>query len=305
LWFGPVLVVVLTDPNHIEKVVKHDKVGSRGYLATKLMGPAIRNGLFLIDGDKWRAHRKIVSSVLNTKVLETFVENFAKNSDILANELKALADGTTAHDIVPYFTRCSLDIIYQTGANIYFNAQDGRDDDTLNSFTKIIDIPAVRITKPWLYVEWIFNATKLGKVYYNAVKHFHDKINNELGRKKRMRETAENRSLNDEKPSLMDLLMQHADISKEDILGEIATIIGAGTETTPTACCYVLALLAENQHIQARVMQEQEDIFSDDILRPVRSEDLPRMVYLEQVGNLLLHSSLFSRIVAILQHEMK
>jgi hypothetical protein len=57
------------------------------------------------NGDKWRAHPKIVSSALNTKALETFVENFAKNSDILANMLKALTDGTTANEIVPYFTR--------------------------------------------------------------------------------------------------------------------------------------------------------------------------------------------------------
>jgi cytochrome P450 len=100
-----------------------------------------------------------------------------------------------------------------------------------------------------------------------------------------MREAADKRGLHDEKPSLVDILLQYGEMNKDDILGELATIIGAGTETTPTACCYVLALLGENQHIQARVMQEQEDIFSDDILRPVRSEDLPRMVYLEQVGN--------------------
>jgi hypothetical protein len=31
-------------------------------------------------------------------------------------------------------------------------------------------------------------------------------------------------------------------------------------------------------------MQEQQDIFGDDILRPVRWDDLPRMVYLDQVG---------------------
>jgi hypothetical protein len=47
----------------------------------------------------------------------------------------------------------------------------------------------------------------------------------------------------------------------------------------------VLAFLAENKHIQARVMKEQQDIFGDDFLRPVRSEDLPRMVYLEHVVN--------------------
>ncbi|GFG32719.1 hypothetical protein Cfor_04168, partial [Coptotermes formosanus] len=142
LWFGPVLVVVLTDPNHIEKVVKHDKVGSRGYLATKILVPFFRNGLLVIDGDKWRAHRKIVSSALNTNVLETFVENFAKNSDILANELKALADGTTAHDIDPYFTRCSLDIIFQTSSHIEINAQNGHGDNTLKNFTTITDIIA-------------------------------------------------------------------------------------------------------------------------------------------------------------------
>jgi cytochrome P450 len=111
----------------------------------------------------------------------------------------------------------------------------------------------------------------------------HGKINNEMVRINR--ETAEKGGQNDEKPSLTDLLIQHADISKEEIVGEIASIVGAGTETTSNACGYVLALLGENQHIQARVMQEQQDIFGDDILRPVRSDDLPRMVYLEQVGN--------------------
>jgi cytochrome P450 len=226
-----------------------------------------------------------VSSALNTNVLETFVENFAKNSDILANKLKALADGNTAHDIVPYFTRCSLDIICQTSLHIDINAQEGKDNDTLNAITTIIETVAVRVTKPWLYIEWIFNVTKLGTKFYNSFKHCHDTINNVILRKKITREAADKRDLHHEKPSLMDILLQYGEMNKEDIVGEITTIAGAGTETTSKACCYVLALLGENQHIQARVMQEQEDIFSDDILRPVRSEDLPRMVYLEQVGN--------------------
>jgi cytochrome P450 len=305
LWFGPVLAVVLTDPDSIEKVVKHDKIGSRGYLARKILGPVFRNGLITTDGDKWRTHRKIVSSALSTNILETFVENFAKNSDILASNLKALADGITAHDIVPYFIRCSLDIIYQTTSGIVTNAQNGSDNGTLESITTIIDIAAIRAMKPWLYIEWIFNATKLGKKYHNAVKHSHDTMFNEVEGKKGRRETAHKSSLNDEKPSLMDLLIQDGDISKEDIVGEIASIVGAGTESTSNVCCYVLALLGENQHIQAKVMQEQEDIFSDDILRTVSSEDLPRMVYLEQVGNSLLHSSIFSTIVAIFRYGMK
>jgi cytochrome P450 len=305
LWFGPVLVVVLTDPYCIETVVKHDKLCSRGYLCTKTAERVFRKGLFQLDGEEWQRHRKIVSAALHINILETFVENFAKNSDILANNLKALADGITAHDIAPYLNRCTLDIILQTSSKVDIKAQSGKDDSSLNNITTIIDTTAVRIMKPWLLIEWIFNATEMGKKFYKAVKCEHDKIINMVERIKRMRETADKEGQKDEKTSLIELLIQYGNISKQEIVGEIATIIGAGTETTANACGYVLALLGENQHIQERVMQEQQDIFGDDILRSVRSDDLPRMVYLEQVGNCLLLSSLLSRILPIIQHDIK
>jgi cytochrome P450 len=285
LWFGPVLVVVLADPDSIESVVKQDKLLGRGNLVKKLGAPAFQNGLLLSDGHKWRRHRKIVSAALHMNILETFVAKFAKNSDILVNKLNALADGVTAHDIAPYLTRCTLDIIVQTSSRTDINAQNDNDDYTLNSITSMIDIPSTRLMKPWLYIEWMFKASELGKKYYKDVNHCFELIINEIQRDKKMRETVDKRDLNDEKTSLMDLLIQHGDIKNEDIFGEIATIIGAATETTANACGYVLALFGENQHIQARVMQEQQDIFGDDILRPVRSDDLPSMVYLEQVGN--------------------
>ena len=302
---GPVLVVVLTDPDSIEIVVKHDKLCRRGYLAKKLLEKPFRNGLLHLDGEEWRMHRKIVSAALHINILEIFVENFAKNSDILANKLKAPADGITAHDIVPYLTRCTLDIILQTGYREDINAQNGNDDSPLNNFTTIVETTTVRVTKPWLLIDWIFNATELGKKYNKAVKCEQDRIINIAGKVKRMRETAVKKGENNDKPSLLEFFMQYGDISKEVIVGEIAALIGAATETTSHVCCYVLALLGDNHHIQERVVQEQQDIFGDDILRSVRSDDLPRMVYLEQVGNCLLRSSLFSRVVPIFLHYIK
>jgi len=44
---------------------------------------------------------------------------------------------------------------------------------------------------------------------------------------------------------------------------------------------YMLALLWEKQ-LQLRVMQEQQEIFVYDILRPMTSEHLPTNMYLEQ-----------------------
>jgi cytochrome P450 len=162
-----------------------------------------------------------------------------------------------------------------------------------------------RLIKPWLLNDWIFKATELGKKYYKAMQCEQGKIKDEIRRINNMRETADKKGRNCKKPSLMELLIQYGDINKEEIIGEITTLILAGTETTYTACGYVLALLGENQQILARVMQEQQDIFGDDILRPVTRDDLPRMVYLEQVSNCLLRSSLFGRIVAIFLSYIK
>jgi cytochrome P450 len=284
LWFGPALIVVVTDADSIESVAKQDKSCSSGYRARKTMETIFQNGQLGNDGDSLRKLLKSVSSVFNINNLEIFVDNFAKNSEILANKLKDLADGVTAHNIVPCLTRCTLDIITQTTASVNINAQNGNDETTLNNITTILDTSAMKFLKPWLFIEWIFRATELGKKYYKAVQCVHGKITNAIGKKKRTRETTDMSDLNDEKPTVVDLLTQFAYINKEEIVGDIVTIIGAGAEITSNSCGYMLALLGENQHVQAKVMQEQQDIFGDDILRRVRSDDLPRMVYLDQVG---------------------
>jgi hypothetical protein len=78
VWLGPILVVLLTDPDTIESFVKQDKSCRRGYLVRKTTEKAFPGGLFYIDGDEWRRHRKIVSAAFHVNILEKFVENFAK-----------------------------------------------------------------------------------------------------------------------------------------------------------------------------------------------------------------------------------
>jgi len=44
-----------------------------------------------------------------------------------------------------------------------------------------------------------------------------------------------------------------------------------------------MVLIWENQQIQARVMQEQQEIFVHNILKQMTSENLPKNMFLEQV----------------------
>jgi hypothetical protein len=154
-----------------------------------------------------------------------FVENFAKNSDILANKMKDLVDGVTTHNTVPYLTRCTLDIITQTISSVDINAQNGNDESTLNNITTILDTSAMKFLKPWIFIEWIFRSTELGKKYYKAVKCVHGKITSAIEKKKRTRETTAKSDLNYEYLSLIDLLTHFAYINKEEIVEYIVTII--------------------------------------------------------------------------------
>jgi hypothetical protein len=136
------------------------------------------------------------------------------------------------------------------------NAQNGNDQSTLNNITTIADTTTMRVIKPWLLIDWIFDATGLGKKFSKAVHCEHGRINNEVVATKKMTENTEKVGQNYEKPSLIDILIQYGDIKNEEIVGEIASIIGAGTDTKSIVCGYVLALLGENQHFQARVLEE-------------------------------------------------
>ena len=51
----------------------------------------------------------------------------------------------TSNDVCRFFQR-SKDI----------NAQNGNDDSTLNNITTVVDTTTVRITKPWLLIDWIY-----------------------------------------------------------------------------------------------------------------------------------------------------
>ena len=111
-----------------------------------------------------------------------------------------------------------LHIITQTSCRVDINAQNVNDESTLNNITTIVDTVSARIMKPWLLIDWIFNESELGKEYYRAVKCEQARIINEEERIKRMRETGEKRGQNDEKTSLIDLLIQVGTSAKKKLL---------------------------------------------------------------------------------------
>ena len=277
LWLGPVLVVIVAGPEEVARVVDQDKVGHRGRYSERILKPFFKEGLLAQeDTNVWKIHRKIVTNAFQNSMLNKFVENFAKNSEILASRLGSLADGAHAHDILPYLCQCTMDIIAETCFAYNMNAQVDNNVVALEHNKVILDSTQARISDPLLIVDWLFYRTSLGRKYREAVRYYHDIIRGRLEERRAGVGVGT-------APTLLGLLLQSGQLSEDDILGEISTVGGAGTDTTASLVTFLLAILAEHQDIQEKVLEEQRGIFQEDFLRPVKSEDLPRMVYLEQV----------------------
>jgi cytochrome P450 family 4 len=113
VWFGPKLVIVLSDPVDIQRIIGDSKIRNRDYIITKAMLPFIGNGLLAARDELWKVHRKLLTPTFHFKVLLTYVEVFGRKSQKLCDTLEEFADGETV-DIHKYVSMCTMDAICET-----------------------------------------------------------------------------------------------------------------------------------------------------------------------------------------------
>jgi cytochrome P450 len=293
-WFGPFPVILIYDKDDIQTIIGAKQAESRGPIATKLLKEVCLNGLFSSEGNVWKRHRKIVQSTFHNNVLKNFVDNFSKNSLILTERLKAVADGRS-FDIFRYIGDCTFDVLFETAFACDMNIQKGCNMSFAKNILRINDILTLRCTNPWLLNDTIFKLTKMSKEFAQLNNIIHETVAKIIEeRRKTTRDNDKQKpdaddvdNITKSKPVLLDILIADGQLSDYDIRGELLTALLAGTETTATTCCYVLCALSEHQEVQEKVLEEQRHIFGNDFLRPVVAEDVSRMVYLEQVISFL------------------
>lgn len=289
-WFGPFPIILIYDKDDIQKIIGLKQAESRGPIATKLLREVCLNGLFSSEGNVWRRHRKIVQSTFHNNVLKNFVDNFSKNSLILTERLKTVADGES-FDIFRYIGDCTFDVLFETAFAYNINIQKGCNVSLAKNILRINDILTQRCTNPWLLNDTIFKLTKMSKefaqlnniIHGTVAKIIEERYNTFRESGKQELDVDDVDNITKSKPVLLDILIADGQLSDYDIRGELLTAVLAGTETTATTCCYVLCALSEHQHVQEKVLDEQRHIFGKDFMRPVVAEDVSRMVYLEQV----------------------
>lgn len=287
--------VILTKAKGFETVLSSNKFLSKGpdYI---FMRPWLGLGLLTSDGGKWHSRRKMLTPTFHFKILEDFLVIMNEQSQILNDKLSKL-DPKQPVDIFPQVTYCALDIICESAMGKNVGAQFNSESAYVKSIFQASDVIFHRQVSPWLwnnFIFWFHPDSRIFKKSLNVLHNFTDKVIKERKeiyhesqkKKKETKEEDSNEILGAKKRlAFLDLLISASDngkaLSDEDIREEVDTFMFEGHDTTAANISFSLCLLAAHKEIQKKVQTELDDIFGEDLDRPMTSEDLNKMKYLE------------------------
>ncbi|CAG8440226.1 1525_t:CDS:2 [Acaulospora morrowiae] len=72
-------------------------------------------------------------------------------------------------------------------------------------------------------------------------------------------------------------------LSDEDIRDIVIEALGGGIDTTANVLCFVIYYLAHHPDVKNRMIQEIDELFSQNQNRPITYDDLPQLIYCEAV----------------------
>ncbi|XP_050542875.1 cytochrome P450 4C1-like isoform X2 [Daktulosphaira vitifoliae] len=295
-WIFNYLYVFLTNAEDIEEVITNPKFKrkSREYLV--LQESIMGQGIFSIDNiNQWKSNRKMVIAGFNYTIMRSFLPVFYEEACVLLKVLHMQCNqNSKGCDISVPISNATMEMIGRNALGIKFNAQNGVKHEFIENLFNTMTVWEYRITHPWYLNKTIFQ--------FSTLKHKHDrshKIINEFTDniiKSKLAEIQKNKECinNDEieqknistkSKTFIEILLQNfQNMSHKQIRDEIITIMIGGQETTAMANACIIFMLAHHQHVQNKVFEELEEIFSvGDLNRQPTYEDLQKMVYLERV----------------------
>ncbi|XP_017978011.1 PREDICTED: cytochrome P450 704C1 isoform X2 [Theobroma cacao] len=253
--------VYTSEPDNVEYILKTNfqNYGKGEYNYSLLKG-LLGDGIFAVDGDKWRQQRKVSSYEFSTKVLRDFsTVVFRKNAAKLANIVSDAAKSNKIMDIQDLFMKSTLDSIFKVGFGVELDSVCGSNLEG-KEFTAAFDDSSAAILFRYVDIFWkikrflnIGSEAKLKKstkVVDNFVyKLIHNKIE-------------QMRNSNDSSMKKEDILSRFLQLNDTDptyVRDIILNFIIAGKDTTAATLSWFIYMLCKHPDVQEKVAQEVKE----------------------------------------------
>ncbi|KAL3348996.1 hypothetical protein AABB24_022252 [Solanum stoloniferum] len=284
-----------TDSRNIEHILKTNfSKYSKGKRNQEVIMDLFGEGIFAVDGEKWKQQRKLASFEFSARVLRDFsCKVFRKGATKLVSKVFELSLANQVFDMQELLMRCSLESIFKVGFGVDLNCLDGSSGDD-NEFIKAFDDS--NALSYWRYVDPFWKL----KRYFNIGSEFLLKKNikfiqefvDELIRTRRKQLEMRQDSMDKE-----DILSRFLVESKKDpekmtdryLRDIILNFMLAGKDSTANTLSWFFYVLCKNPLIQIKIVEEIREVIGnnmkdngsvDDFVASITEEVLEKMHYL-------------------------
>lgn len=292
-WFG-LQPLVSVFQGEIAELVLSSSVSIEKSFEYRFLQKWLGTGLLTSKAEKWRFRRKLLTPSFHFRILEDFMPVFNQQSLQLVNKLKSQPDKDYI-DIAPLVVLCTLDVICETVMGVSIGAQKGKNLEYVEAIHNLADFFNQRACRPWLWTDFLFGLTSLGRHFnrdIDILHNFTDKVIKEkkeklLASSKDIEMSNEGEFRTKKRKTFMDILLDmHVNgqqLSEADIREEVDTFMFEGHDTTAMGIIFALYCIGLYPEVQRKVTEELDEIFAEDINRPVTYDDTRNMKYLECV----------------------
>ncbi|KAK8495492.1 hypothetical protein V6N12_032771 [Hibiscus sabdariffa] len=224
------------------------------------------DGIFAVDGDKWRQQRKLASYEFSTRVLRDFsCSVFRKNAAKLAGVISKLAMSGQLIEFQDLFMKTALESIFKVGFGMDLNCLDGLSNEEATTFSKAFDdaneAVNLRFADPLWKLKRFINIGSEASLKKNI--EIVDKfVHNVISTKKELLAV---KSDPIEKEDILSRFLAESEKNPETMSSQylrdiILNFLIAGKDTTANTSCWFFYILCKNPLIQEKIAQEVIDI---------------------------------------------
>ncbi|AET02149.1 putative abieta-7,13-dien-18-ol hydroxylase [Medicago truncatula] len=254
------------DVRNIEHVLKtnFDKY-SRGKYSQDIMTDLFGEGIFVVDGNKWKQQRKVASYEFSTRVLRDFsCSVFRKNAAKLVRVISEFYHEGLVFDMQDLQMRCALDSIFKVGFGTELNCLEGSSKEG-TEFMKAFDesnaLIYLRYVDPIWSLKRFLNIGGEAKLKHN-VKLIDDFVNGVINTKKSQLELQQDSNVKEDILSrfLMESKNGQTTITDKYLRDIILNFMIAGKDTTANTLSWFFYMLCKNPLVEDKIVQEIKDV---------------------------------------------
>ncbi|KAK2631152.1 hypothetical protein EUGRSUZ_L03322, partial [Eucalyptus grandis] len=242
--------VYTSDPANVEYMLKTNfKNYGKGRYNYSLLKDLLGDGIFAVDGDKWRQQRKVSSYEFSTKVLRDFSsEVFRRNAAKLANICLKQQD---------LFMKSTLDSIFKVAFGVELDSMCGTNEEGAEFSRAFDDASAITL---WRYVDVSWEIKKFLNIGSEAALKKNIRIMDNFVYKLIRRKIEQMHNSTDDplmkKEDILSRFLQVTETDQTYLRDIILNFIIAGKDTTAATLSWFIYMLCKHPTIQEKVARE-------------------------------------------------